>query len=136
MTGNKDEVASNHEEENFADAVDSGAAGAASSAAAAAAAAMVNSPNPFFRQMQEDPQATAWFQQMIGTAAVAAAAAIAAVPRQGQAALNPAKVHDRKVPDFWETRPRMWFRLLDAHLAKFQANESTSFDALIPLLTL
>ena len=55
------------------------AAAAASAAFAAQNAGGVPGQNiPFVQQIQNDPQASAWFQLMIGTAAVVAAAAMAA----------------------------------------------------------
>ena len=49
--------------------------------------------------------------------------------------MAPTKLSDRKVPDFWESKPEEWFRIFDAHLAFFRPSEEASFNTLLPLLT-
>ena len=49
--------------------------------------------------------------------------------------MAPTKLSDRKVPDFWESKPEEWFRIFDAHLAFFSPTEEASFNTLLPLLT-
>ena len=80
-----------------------------------------------------------WISQIINAAVTAAATAVAAIPQRQQAAprsaLAPTKLSDRKVPDFWESKPEEWFRIFDAHLAFFSPTEEASFNTLLPLLT-
>ena len=49
--------------------------------------------------------------------------------------MAPTKLSDRKVPDFWETKPEEWFRIFDAHLAFFNPAQEACFNTLLPLLT-
>ena len=80
-----------------------------------------------------------WLSQVINAAVSAAATAVAALPhRQAQGSrpsLAPTKLSDRKVPDFWESKPEEWFRIFDAHLAFFKPTEEACFNTLLPLLT-
>ena len=75
-------------------------------------------------------------------AGVGQAQAQAAAPA-AQAAANPPagltvphNLRDRKVPDFWDTAPRAWFRILDDHLALANPPlaEDAKFSLLLPLL--
>ena len=80
----------------------------------------------------------AWLAQVINAAVSAAATAVAALPQRPaiqRSAMAPTKLSDRKVPDFWESKPEEWFRIFDAHLAFFQPTEEASFNTLLPLLT-
>ena len=79
-----------------------------------------------------------WLSQVINAAVTAAAAAVAAMPQRSQpqcSSLAPTKLSDRKVPDFWESKPEEWFRIFDAHLAYFKPSQDASFNTLLPLLT-
>ena len=81
-----------------------------------------------------------WLSQVINAAVTAAATAVAALPPRGSAqsarsSMAPTKLSDRKVPDFWESKPEEWFRIFDAHLAFFGPTEEACFNTLLPLLT-
>ena len=78
-----------------------------------------------------------WLSQVINAAVTAAATAVAALPRSAPArpTMAPTKLSDRKVPDFWESKPEEWFRIFDAHLAFFNPSQEASFNTLLPLLT-
>ena len=78
-----------------------------------------------------------WLSQVINAAVTAAATAVAALPRSAppRSSMAPTKLSDRKVPDFWESKPEEWFRIFDAHLAFFRPSEEESFNTLLPLLT-
>ena len=79
-----------------------------------------------------------WLAQVINAAVTAAATAVAALPQRPAAprsSLAPTKLSDRKVPDFWESKPEEWFRIFDAHLAFFNPSEEACFNTLLPLLT-
>ena len=50
--------------------------------------------------------------------------------------LPSSKLHDRKVPDFWETKPTSWFHVFESHLDKSAPqSEKNKFALLLPLLT-
>ena len=79
-----------------------------------------------------------WLSQVINAAVTAAATAVAALPQRSappKSAMAPTKLSDRKVPDFWESKPEEWFRIFDAHLAFFNPSEEACFNTLLPLLT-
>ena len=80
-----------------------------------------------------------WLSQVINAAVTAAATAVAALPQRqptpSRSPMAPTKLSDRKVPDFWESKPEEWFRIFDAHLAFFRPTEEASFNTLLPLLT-
>ena len=80
-----------------------------------------------------------WLSQVINAAVTAAATAVAALPQRSappsRPSMAPTKLSDRKVPDFWESKPEEWFRILDAHLAFFTPTEEANFNTLLPLLT-
>ena len=58
------------------------------------------------------------------------AAAAAAKPERSR------NLHDRKVPDFWETKPTSWFHVFESHLdPATNHTETTKFALLLPLLT-
>ena len=65
-----------------------------------------------------------WLAQVINAAVTAAATAVAALPQQSAAprsSLAPTKLSDRKVPDFWESKPEECFRIFDAHFGFLQS---------------
>ena len=80
-----------------------------------------------------------WLSQVINAAVTAAAAAVTAMPQRpaapSRSSMAPTKLSDRKVPDFWESKPEEWFRIFDAHLAFFKPSQEASFNTLLPLLT-
>ena len=79
-----------------------------------------------------------WLSQVINAAVTAAATAVAALPQRAapaKSSMAPTKLSDRKVPDFWESKPEEWFRIFDAHLAFFRPSEDASINTLLPLLT-
>ena len=81
-----------------------------------------------------------WLSQVINAAVTAAATAVASLPQRfpsssSLSTMAPTKLSDRKVPDFWETKPEEWFRIFDAHLAFFKPTQDASFNTLLPLLT-
>ena len=59
-----------------------------------------------------------------------AGAAAAARPERSR------NLHDRKVPDFWETKPTSWFLVFESHLDQnTEHTETSKFSLLLPLLT-
>ena len=81
-----------------------------------------------------------WLSGIINAAVTAAATAVAALPQRASAApprssMAPTKLSDRKVPDFWESKPEEWFRIFDAHLTFFNPSEEACFNTLLTLLT-
>ena len=65
-----------------------------------------------------------------GAVAAVAAVAAAAKPERSR------NLHDRKVPDFWETKPTSWFHVFESHLdPAANHTERTKFALLLPLLT-
>ena len=82
-----------------------------------------------------------WLSQVINAAVTAAATAVAAIPQRSsqssstRSPMAPTKLSDRKVPDFWESKPEEWFRIFDAHLDFFKPSQDASFNTLLPLLT-
>ena len=82
----------------------------------------------------EDMPATPppWLSQVINAAVTAAAAAVAAMPQRpaalARASLAPTKLSDRKVPDFWESKPEEWFRIFDAQPRLLQAVSRCQFQ--------
>ena len=87
-----------------------------------------------------NPFTAEWFAQLVETAATAAATAVAnssraPPPPPAFNPLAPRRLNDRKVPDFWEEKPELWFNIFDAHLFHFNPSEKQCFDALLPLLT-
>ena len=91
------------------------------------------------KSTQASQQATQAMQDTLAALPELLAQALAARPAAPAApAATPRSLHDRKVPDFWESKPTSWFHVFESHLDANNAAHQTEqgkFSLLLPLLT-
>ena len=105
------------------------------SAAGAAAAASATVTPAFLKKVLEQSTAAS---TSAATQMAKALETLTAVMAEKQAvpARKERDLHDRKVPDFWESRPTTWFHVFESHLDNGTAlSEAKKFSLLLPLLT-